>query len=99
MTPGNSTDSVTWTSDNTAVATADANGTVTAVALGVQKAGLAKLCQEGDRSTLARNRLSIIAIFGPLLFIPVVLVGVALAFWLLGKVQDLKYAIQDLVYG
>lgn len=22
-----------------------------------------------------------------------------LAFWLLGKVQDLKYAIQDLVYG
>ena len=24
---------------------------------------------------------------------------IALAFWLLGKVQDLKYAIQDLVYG
>ena len=63
----------------------DVKRSVTAVALGVQKAGLAKLCQEGDRSTLARNRLSIIAIFGPLLFVPVVLVGVALDFWLLGQ--------------
>ena len=34
VTPGNSTDTVTWTSDNTAVATVDANGTVTAVAPG-----------------------------------------------------------------
>ena len=50
----------------------DVKRSVTAVALGVQKAGLAMLCQEGDRSTLARNRLSIIAIFGPLLFIPVI---------------------------
>ena len=47
----------------------DNKRTVTSVALGVQKAALAKLCEEGDRQTLLRNRLSIIAIFGPLLFL------------------------------
>lgn len=63
----------------------DVKRSVTAVALGVQKAGLAKLCQEGDKVAIARNRLSIIAIFGPLLFIPVVVIGALLDAWLLGQ--------------
>ena len=61
----------------------DDKKSVTATALAVQKAGLAKLCEEGDRATLLRNRLSVIGIFGPFLFIPFILIGVLLDMFVL----------------
>ena len=54
----------------------DEKKTVTSVALGVQKAAVARLCEEGDLQARVRNRLSVIGIFGPLLFIPVLLLGI-----------------------
>lgn len=61
----------------------DNKQSVTSTALALQKAGIAKLCEEGDRKAVIRNRLSIIAIFGPLLFIPVVLIGFLVDFYVL----------------
>ena len=75
----------------------DNKRTVTSVALGVQKAALAKLCEEGDRQTLLRNRLSIIAIFGPLLFLPVLILGVVLDFVLLQQLG--MYSLIGLALG
>ena len=43
----------------------DKKRTVTAVALGVQKAALARLCEEGDRQAQVRGSLSLLGIFGP----------------------------------
>ena len=53
----------------------DTKQSVTSTALALQKAGIAKLCEEGDRKAVIRNRLSIIALFGPILFIPFVIIG------------------------
>lgn len=60
----------------------DKKQSVTSVALGVQKAALARLCEEGDEKTKLRGRLSLIGIFGPLLFLPVLLGGAAIDFFL-----------------
>ena len=54
----------------------DKKRSVTSVALGVQKAALARLCEEGDEKTKLRG------IFGPLLFLPVLLGGAAIDFFL-----------------
>lgn len=70
----------------------DQKKSVTSVALGVQKAALAKLCEEGDQKTLLRNRLSLIAIFGPLLFLPVLIAGVVLDFVLLDRMGPFSLA-------
>ena len=70
----------------------DKKKSVTSVALGVQKAALAKLCEEGDQKTLLRNRLSLIAIFGPLLFLPVLIAGVVLDFVLLDRMGPFSLA-------
>lgn len=61
----------------------DDRRSVTATAIAVQKAAIAKLCEDGDRQTLTRNRLSLIGIFGPFLFIPLLLLGVVLDFFVL----------------
>ena len=61
----------------------DNKRSVTSTALALQKAGIAKLCEEGDRKAVIRNRLSIIAIFGPFLFIPVVIIGFLVDFYVL----------------
>ena len=53
----------------------DDRRSVTSTAIAVQKAALAKLCEDGDRQALTRNRLSLIGIFGPFLFIPFLLLG------------------------
>ncbi len=60
----------------------DKKQTVTSVALGVQKAALARLCEEGDEKTKLRGRLSLIGIFGPLLFVPILIAGVAIDYFL-----------------
>ena len=61
----------------------DDRRSVTATAMAVQKAAIAKLCEDGDRQTLTRNRLSLIGIFGPFLFIPLLLLGFVLDFFVL----------------
>ncbi|MBQ8093285.1 MAG: zinc metallopeptidase [Clostridia bacterium] len=53
----------------------DKRESVTAVALGVQKAALARLCEEGDAKTKLRGNLSLIGIFGPMLIVPILIGG------------------------
>ncbi|MBQ9010683.1 MAG: zinc metallopeptidase, partial [Clostridia bacterium] len=60
----------------------DKKRTVTSVALGVQKAALARLCEEGDEKTKLRGRLLLIGIFGPLLFVPILMGGMAIDYFL-----------------
>lgn len=61
----------------------DKKQTVTSMALGVQKAAIACLCEEGDQQTITRNKLSLVGIFGPFLFIPFVLGGALIDIFLL----------------
>ena len=58
----------------------DNKKTVTSTALAVQKAGLASLCENGDTQAVLRNRLHLIGVFGPLLFIPLLIGGAVLDF-------------------
>ena len=58
----------------------DSKQTVTSVALGVQKAAIAKLCESGDKQAMTRNKLHLIGLFGPFLFIPLVILGMILDF-------------------
>ena len=69
----------------------DKRRTVTAVALGVQKAALARLCEEGDRQAQVRGSLSLLGVFGPVLFTPVVLIGALIDFALLNSVTAISY--------
>jgi len=48
---------------------------ITAVAMALQKVGVAKLCERGDIKTRTRNIMQILSLFGPLLFVPVALLG------------------------
>ncbi len=74
----------------------DEKRSVTSVALGVQKAALAKLCEEGDKTTVARNRLSLLGIFGPVLFIPVLLLGLVIDYLVLKNVGIMTYVCMAL---
>ena len=53
----------------------DNRQTVTSTAIGVQKAAVARLCEEGDQQARTRNKLSLVGIFGPILFLPVIIIG------------------------
>ena len=48
---------------------------ITAVAMALQKVGVAKLCEKGDVKTRTRNVLQIVSLIGPILFVPVLLAG------------------------
>ncbi|MBP5651115.1 MAG: zinc metallopeptidase [Clostridia bacterium] len=48
---------------------------ITAVGIAMQKVGIAKLINSGDKMALTRNRLQVISLFGPILLIPVILIG------------------------
>ena len=48
---------------------------VTSVGMALQKVGIAQLCESGDKKAIARNSLQIVSLFGPMLFIPIVLIG------------------------
>ena len=63
----------------------DSKKTVTSTAMGVQKAAVARLCEEGDVQARTRNKLSLLGIFGPILFLPVVLIGFLLDVYLLNS--------------
>ena len=54
---------------------ADKNS-LTAVGVALQKVGIAKLCESGDKAAITRNVLQYVGLFGPFLFIPFILVGV-----------------------
>ena len=61
----------------------DQKQSVTSLALGVQKAAVAKLCERGDRQARVRNRLYLVGVFGPIFFIPIVLIGGLADLWLM----------------
>lgn len=69
----------------------DNKQTVTSMALGVQKAAVARLCEEGDKQARVRNRLSLIGVFGPLLFIPVILIGMIVDLLVMNSVTMISY--------
>lgn len=55
---------------------------LTSVGLALQKVGIAQLCESGNKTAIARNRLQIIGLFGPILFLPIVLIGAVIDFLL-----------------
>ena len=69
----------------------DNKQTVTSMALGVQKAAVARLCEEGDKQARVRNRLSLIGVFGPFLFIPVILIGMIVDLLVMNSVTMISY--------
>lgn len=54
----------------------DDKQSVTSTAIAVQKAAIAKMCEEGDKQAITRNRLHLLGMFGPFLFIPLLLLTV-----------------------
>ena len=51
---------------------------LTAVGLALQKVGVARLCEGDSKLARTRNRMQVIVLFGPFLFIPIVLLGVVI---------------------
>lgn len=47
---------------------------ITAVGMALQKVGIAQMCEKGGL-TKARNVMQVLSLFGPILFLPVVLIG------------------------
>ena len=48
---------------------------ITAVGLALQKVGVAKLCEDGDPKAVTRYKMKKLGVFGPFLFIPLILLG------------------------
>ena len=48
---------------------------LTAVSVAIQKVGLANLCENGNATAIARSRFEVLNLVGPILFVPVVLLG------------------------
>lgn len=69
----------------------DQKTSVTSTALGVQKAAIARLCEEGDAEARWRGRLSLLGVFGPLLFIPVILLGMVIDYLVMKDVTAISY--------
>ena len=53
---------------------------ITAVSMALQKVGVAKLCEQGSKRTRTRNVMQILSLVGPVLFVPVVLIGFVVDF-------------------
>ena len=51
---------------------------ITAVGLALQKVGQAQMCEQGDGLTKTRNIMQILSLVGPIMFVPVVLLGFVL---------------------
>lgn len=49
--------------------------TVTAVGLALQKVGIAKMCESDSKMAKTRNIFQIVGIFGPFMFVPLILIG------------------------
>ena len=74
----------------------DNKTTVTSTALGVQKAAVARLCEEGDAEARTRGKLSLLGIFGPLLFIPVILIGMIIDLLVMKDITIVSYVAMAL---
>lgn len=59
---------------------------ITAVAMALQKVGVAKMCESGDVKTRTRNTMQILSLFGPLLFIPFAVLGFAIDYLLFNSI-------------
>ena len=59
---------------------------ITAIGVALQKAGIAKMCEDGDKATLLRNKLVFLSIYGPLLFLPIVIIGAVLDILILNEI-------------
>lgn len=55
---------------------------LTSVGLALQKVGIAQLCESGNKTAITRNRMQIVNLFGPILFLPIVLLGAVIDFLL-----------------
>ena len=51
---------------------------LTAVGLALQKVGIAKMCADGKKSVKVRYYFQLLGLFGPVLFIPIIILGVVL---------------------
>lgn len=50
--------------------------TITAIAMAVQKVGIAQLCESGNKTARTRNRMQVLNILSPVLFVPSVIIGI-----------------------
>ena len=55
---------------------------LTSVGLALQKVGIAQLCESGNKTAITRNGMQIVNLFGPILFLPIVLIGAVIDFLL-----------------
>ncbi len=51
---------------------------LTAVGIALQKVGVAKMCADGKKSVKVRYYCQLLGLFGPVLFIPIILIGVVI---------------------
>ena len=51
---------------------------ITAVGVAMQKVGIAKLINSGNKTAIVRNRSQVFSLFGPILLIPIILLGAIL---------------------
>lgn len=58
--------------------------TVTAIGVAMQKVGLAKILNEGDKKIVVRNAAMMMGLIGPVLFVPLVILGAVIDYLLFG---------------
>lgn len=75
---------------------ADKNS-ITATGIALQKADIARMCEEGNLTAKTRNRMQILSIFGPMLFLPIIIIG-ALIDFLVFKTLG-RFSIVSIVIG
>ena len=78
---------------------ADKNS-ITAIGVALQKAGIARLCEEGNTTAKVRNKMQILSVFGPMLFLPIIIIGALvdfLVFKTLGTFSMVSVAISILI--
>ena len=64
---------------------------LTAIGVALQKVGIAKLCESGDAKARTRNVLQIVGLFGPILFIPIILIGALLDYLLFSSFGTISF--------
>ena len=55
---------------------------ITAVGIALQKVGIAKMINSGDKKAITRNRAQVWSLIGPILFLPMILIGAVLDYLL-----------------
>ena len=70
---------------------------LTAVGLALQKVGVAKMCEGNVKMAKARNYMQIVGIFGPFLFIPIILIGGLIDIFLFQSIGT--FSIASIIIG